>query len=59
MTSWVNEEFKNISFGDKRIDDRFIQTMNAFNLRPEGCINQILADEKAARKAAYRLFSIS
>lgn len=56
MNSWVNEEFKDISFGDKRLDNRFIKTMNAFNLKPEGCINQVFRDEKAARKATYRLF---
>lgn len=56
MTSWVNEEFKNISFGDKRLDDRFIQSMSSFNLKPDGCINQVFRDEKAARKATYRLF---
>jgi len=56
MTSWVHDEFKEISFGDKRLDKRFVKTMNSFHLNPEGCINQVLKDEKAARKATYRLF---
>ncbi len=56
MNSWVNEEFKNISFGDKRLDKRFLKTMNSFQVNPEGCINQVLRDEKSARKATYRLF---
>lgn len=53
---WISEEFKDLSLGDKRLTDRFIKTMGAFHLKPEGCINRIFKDEKAARKAAYRMF---
>jgi len=56
MNSWVNEEFQNISFGDKRLNKRFLKTMNTFHLNPGGCINQVMKDEKPARKATYRLF---
>lgn len=55
--TWINEEFKDLSLGDKRLTDRFIKAMNTFELRPEGCINRIFKDEAAARKATYRLFS--
>ena len=54
---WINEEFKDLNFGDKRLNDRFLKTMKTFNLRPDGCINRIFKDEAAARKATYRLFS--
>lgn len=54
---WINEEFKDLNLGDKRLTDRFISTMKSFELRPEGCINRIFKDEAAARKASYRLFS--
>ena len=53
----MNEEFKNLDLGDKRLTDRFLATMNSFSLRPDGCINRIFKDESAARKASYRLFS--
>jgi hypothetical protein len=55
--SWINEEFKDLNLGDKRLTERFLKTMNSFELRPEGCINRIFKDEAAARKATYRLFS--
>ena len=54
---WINEEFKDLNLGDKRLTDRFLSTMKTFNLRPDGCINRIFKDEAAARKATYRLFS--
>ena len=54
--NWINEEFKDLSLGDKRLTDRFLSTMKEFELRPEGCINRIFKDEAAARKATYRLF---
>ena len=57
MSEWIGNEFKDLSFGDRRLDRRFIQTMSSFNLTPEGCINRILKDEDAARKATYRFFS--
>lgn len=54
--NWINEEFKDLSLGDKRLTDRFLSTMKEFELRPDGCINRIFKDETAARKATYRLF---
>jgi hypothetical protein len=59
VNNWINEEFKNLSLGDKRLTDRFLSTMSEFELRPEGCINRIFKDESAARKASYRLFENS
>lgn len=56
MSDWISEEFKNLSLGDKRLEQRFVKTMSAFHLKPDGCINRIFKDEKAARKAAYRMF---
>jgi hypothetical protein len=56
MKNWIDEEFENLSFNDKRLDRRFIQMMNSFHLTPQGCINRILKDEGAARKATYRFF---
>ena len=57
MKNWINEEFKDLSLGDKRLTDRFLKTMKTFDMRPDGCINRIFKDEAAARRAAYRLFS--
>ncbi len=53
---WISEEFKDLSLGDKRLEKRFRETMGTFHLKPDGCINRIFKDEKAARKAAYRMF---
>lgn len=56
MNDWISEEFKDLDLGDKRLVDRFINVMSAFDLKPEGCINRIFKDEGSSRKAAYRLF---
>jgi hypothetical protein len=56
MSEWISEEFKDLDLGDKRLVDRFINVMSAFDLKPEGCINRIFKDEGSSRKAAYRLF---
>jgi hypothetical protein len=56
VSDWISEEFKDLSLGDKRLEQRFKKTMSAFHLKPDGCINRIFKDEKAARKAAYRMF---
>jgi hypothetical protein len=53
---WIKDEFKNLSLGDKRLNDRFIKTMTLFSERPEDCINRAITDA-AAKKAAYRFFS--
>ena len=42
---WINEEFKDLNLGDKRLTNRFLKTMKTFNLRPDGCINRIFKDE--------------
>ena len=56
MHTWIDTEFKDLKLGDKRLDERFKSIMNSFELRPEGCINQVFKDEVAARKASYRFF---
>jgi hypothetical protein len=56
MTDWIQNEFDDLSFGDKRLEKRFIKSMNSFHITPEGCINRIFKDETAARKATYRFF---
>ncbi len=53
---WITNEFKDLSFGDKRLDRRFIRTMNLLSYKPEDCINRAIEDA-AGKKAAYRLFS--
>jgi hypothetical protein len=56
MTTWIHEEFKDLSFGDARLDDRFLDIMDKFFTTPDGCVNRIMKDELAARKATYRFF---
>ena len=56
MTEWIENEFHNLSFDDTRLDKRFLSIMDSFFTTPEGCINRIMKDEAAARKATYRFF---
>ena len=56
MKSWIDEEFSNLDLDDKRLVTRFKDVMHSFQLNPQGCINRIFRDEKAARKATYRMF---
>lgn len=53
--SWSYEEFKMISFGDKRIDRRFIKVAKELSAKPLAPINQA-CETWADTKAAYRLF---
>ena len=54
-TSWAEEEFVDVSLGDKRLDARLIKLCNRFSDAPESPINQACADW-AETKAAYRFF---
>ena len=54
-TSWAQEEFADVSLGDKRLDARLIKLCNRFSDAPESPINQACADW-AETKAAYRFF---
>jgi hypothetical protein len=52
---WSKEEFKNINFGDKRIDKRFQRVSDQLAEKPTAPINQACG-VWADTKAAYRLF---
>jgi hypothetical protein len=54
-TSWADEEFAEVSLGDKRLDARLIKLCDRFSDAPESPINQACADW-AETKAAYRFF---
>lgn len=56
--SWVNEEFKNLNFGDERLNKRFLATAALLADAPCGTVNQSIISPKD-KKAAYRLFSNS
>lgn len=56
--SWVNEEFKNLNFGDERLNKRFLSTAALLADAPCGTVNQSIIAPKD-KKAAYRLFSNS
>ena len=43
-SDWVKEEFQDISFGDKRLDRRFIKLMNLLGAKHESSINQACED---------------
>ena len=53
---WVEDEFKDIHFGDERINKRFLKTMKALGQNTAGSVNESIKD-KALKKGAYRLFS--
>jgi len=53
--SWADEEFEEVSLGDKRLDARLITLCDRFSDAPESPINQACADW-AETKAAYRFF---
>jgi IS4 transposase len=55
---WISEEFKKLPLGDKKLDKRFVKTMNILSNRPEDSINRAIGDWKD-KKAAYRLFAHS
>ncbi len=54
--TWIKKEFAEISLGDKRLDRRFIRTVELFAKHPESTINRAIEDSND-KKAAYRLFS--
>lgn len=56
MHEWIENEFKDLSLNDTRLEKRFKKIMESFFKNPDGCINRILKDETAARKATYRFF---
>ncbi|NOT80636.1 MAG: hypothetical protein HOP07_16740 [Bacteriovoracaceae bacterium] len=55
-SDWLEKEFKNIEFGDKRLRDRFFSMANIFSRRPDETINKVVVNF-ADKKATYRLFS--
>jgi hypothetical protein len=54
-SSWAEQEFGRIDFGDKRLNERLIKICNRFSDAPESPINQACVDWKET-KAAYRFF---
>lgn len=53
---WLEKEFKNIDFGDKRLRDRFFSMANHFVRKPDETINKAMINF-ADKKASYRLIS--
>lgn len=53
---WLNEEFSEIEFGDKRLKVRFLKIAEQFSKKSEAPINQACEDW-ADTKAAYRFFN--
>lgn len=54
-SGWAEEEFKDVRFGDKRIESRFNSAAKKFSNQPQVPINQACNDW-ADTKATYRLF---
>jgi len=52
---WVKDEFKEISLGDQRLNERLIKTAELLAIRPSESINRAIEDA-ADKKTAYRLF---
>lgn len=55
-SSWINDEFSDIEFGDKRLKVRFLKIAEQFSKKSETPINQACEDW-ADTKAAYRFFN--
>lgn len=55
-SGWINEEFSEIEFGDKRLKVRFLKIAEQFSKKSEAPINQACEDW-ADTKAAYRFFN--
>lgn len=53
--SFYNREFKSLRFGDRRLEERFLKTIQSFALRPKLYINRA-CESWAQAKGAYRLF---
>lgn len=54
--SWAADEFSDIDFGDKRLNDRLVKICDSFSDAPECSINQACSGW-AQTKAAYRFFA--
>src|SRR4051794_25970518 len=58
MLTWIQEEMTEVSFGDSRLNERFLKIGEAFLERPQVSMNQITG-EWADAKACYRFFDNS
>lgn len=56
MASWTEEEFKEISFGDSRLDERFHKIAKALLEKPSGYESEV-TDNWAEAKGCYRFFA--
>ena len=54
--SWIKNEFEGLDMGDKRLNERFLETATQLFLTPDESINKSM-EEFSDKKAAYRLFS--
>ena len=54
--SWIKSEFEGLDMGDKRLNERFLETATQLFLTPDESINKSM-EEFSVKKAAYRLFS--
>lgn len=54
--SWIKTEFEGLDMGDKRLNERFLETAAQLFLSPDESINKSM-EEFSDKKAAYRLFS--
>lgn len=55
MATWVSKEFENISFGDSRLNERFLKITSTLLEKPSGCMSEITGNW-AESKASYRFF---
>lgn len=55
MASWSEEEFDGISFGDTRLNERFLRIADSLLEKPSGSISEITGSW-AETKASYRFF---
>jgi hypothetical protein len=53
---WLENEFKHVDFGDKRLTNRLVKTVNSIEGKASGSINQSCRSWKEA-KGSYRLLS--
>jgi len=56
LDSWAADEFSDIDFGDKRLNERLVKLCDSFSDAPECSINQACSGW-AETKAAYRFFA--
>lgn len=55
MTTWIDEEFEDISFGDSRLNDRFLKVAERFLEKPSSSVSES-SGSWAESKANYRFF---